>query len=129
MFLKVSTSCAADMWPGSRSANSLTIGKLSVWSAASCSPPPPPPPPQAATVEIAPSATARERNTENRLIPPPAKHGSRRAHQNGSAFLDFHRPLPGVPRGESAPATDLPHPSKPWDGPATPRSVLNFASP
>src|SRR2546427_12795406 len=71
----MSMSTAADMCAGSRSPMSSTIGKLSVWSAASVSLGPPPPPPQAATVEIAPSATARERNKENRVIPPPTKHG------------------------------------------------------
>src|SRR6267143_477262 len=101
-------SCPADMWPGSRSENSVTIGKLSVWSAASASPPPPPPPPHAATVVTAPSATARERNTENRVIPPPTKHGLEEGapvetRPSSTSIALF----PGVPRGESAPATDL----------------------
>src|SRR5215471_11406275 len=92
----MSMSTAADMVPGSRLPTSSTNGKLSVWSEASCSePPPPPPPPHAATIETVPSATARERNTANRVIPPPTEHGSRRAHQGKPPFLDIHRPLPG----------------------------------
>src|SRR5690348_1527203 len=108
---KMSMSTAADMCAGSVLPTSSTMGKLSVWSEARFElPPPPPPPPQAATMATVPIATARERNTAIRLIPPPRNTASRRAHVQDLAFLEIHRPLPGDSRGESAPATDRCHP-------------------
>jgi hypothetical protein len=76
----MSMSTAADIVAGSRLPTSSTIGKLIVWSAARFSDGVPVPPPQAATTQTAPIATARERNKETLVIPPPTKHGSRRAH-------------------------------------------------
>src|SRR6266571_3648547 len=90
---KMSMSTAADMVPGSRLPTSSTIGKLSVWSEARFSDGALLPPPHAASIETAPTATARERNTAIRVIPPPTKHGSRRAHL-GNSLHDIHRPLP-----------------------------------
>src|SRR5437879_6050266 len=78
----MSMSTAADMVPGSRLPTSSTIGKLRVWSEARFSDVVGFPGPHAATIETAPTATARERNTAIRVIPPPTKHGSRRAHLN-----------------------------------------------
>src|SRR5881296_1956056 len=80
----MSMSTAADIFAGSVLPTSSTIGKLSVWSAARFSDVVPPPPPQAATTEIVPSATARERNTANRLIPPPTKPGLEEGALEGS---------------------------------------------
>src|SRR5919108_3409585 len=98
----MSMSTAADIVAGSVLPTSSTIGKLSVWSEARFWPPPPPVgPPHAATMTVT-VATARERNTAIRLIPPPTKHGSRRAHLQVSALLDVHRPLPGRPGRECA---------------------------
>src|SRR5260370_35369055 len=76
----MSMSTAADIVAGSRLPTSSTIGKLRVWSEARFWPPPPPPPPQATAIEIAPNATARERNVAIRHMPPPTEHGSRRTH-------------------------------------------------
>src|ERR1700693_1171331 len=70
---KMSMSTPADMWAGSTLPTSSTIGKLNVWSDASVSDPPPLLPPQAAATHTAPSAKARERNMELRVIQPP--HG------------------------------------------------------
>src|SRR6266567_2760404 len=106
---KMSMSTAADMCAGSVLPTSSTIGKLSVWSLARLEDEPPPPP-QAATIETAPNATARERNTANRVIPPPTEHGLEEGALTGIGLLDIHRPLPGDSRGESAPATDRCHP-------------------
>src|SRR3989442_10418144 len=114
---KMSMSTAADMWAGSRSPMSSTIGKLSVWSAARVSEVPWLPPPHAATaIETAPKATAKERNLERRVIHPPLDTNCK----EGAACLDVHRPLPGD-RGESAPATELSHPAM---AAATPRSIF-----
>src|SRR5438094_9170523 len=109
----MSMSTAADILAGSVLPTSSTIGKLSVWSAARFSDVVPPPPPQAATTEIVPSATARERNTANRLIPPPTKPGSRRAHVK-DRLLEVHRPLPGGPGRECAGDGHMPPSSTVW---------------
>src|SRR5207247_2433109 len=105
---KMSMSTAADIFAGSRLPTSSTIGKLRVWSDArfsdGCTPPP-----HAATTDRVPSATARERNTAIRLIPPPTKHGSRRAHRR-IRLLDVHRPLPGRPGRECAGDGPMPSP-------------------
>src|SRR5260370_25724548 len=99
---KMSMSTAADMWAGSRSPTSSTIGKLSVWSAARFSVVPPPPGPQAAATHNAPNATARERNLEYRLIQPPHRTRSEAAHQTPSHPPPSLPPLPAEPGRECA---------------------------
>src|SRR5260370_14854986 len=99
---KMSMSAADEMWAGSRSPTSSTIGKLSVWSAARFSVVPPPPGPQAAATHNAPNATARERNLEYRLIQPP--HGTRceEGVQTGCHPRQSIAPFPAEPGRECA---------------------------
>src|SRR5213594_4020143 len=100
------TSTAACSSAGSMSPMSSTIGKLSVWSDASCSDCVPLPPPHAAASDGAPTAIASDRKTyersnvtslasqleETRRQPLPPRYPS------PSSRLGL--------RGESAPATD-----------------------
>src|SRR5260370_31215499 len=104
----MSMSTAADIVAGSRLPTSSTIGKLRVWSEARFWPPPPPPPPQATAIEIAPNATARERNVAIRDMPPPTEHGSRRAHLKAQLSSKSIALFP-VARGASSPPATLCH--------------------
>src|ERR1044071_1545825 len=88
-------STAADICAGSRLPGLSTIGKLSVWSDARFSEGWLVPPPQAVTMNNVPSATARERETAMRVIPPPTKHGSRRAHLRWAVLENPSRSFPG----------------------------------
>src|SRR5260370_28794711 len=63
----MSMSTAADMWAGSRSPTSSTIGKLSVWSEARFWVVPPPPPPQATSTRLATPPTDRALRIRNEV--------------------------------------------------------------
>src|SRR2546430_14024650 len=115
---------AADMGPGSRlpvapPVETLGVGSEAVFAVVLLLPPP-----HAASIETAPTATARERNTAIRVIPPPTKHGSRRAHSKTPSSTSIAL-FPLQAGRECAGDGYLP----PCGGPATPSSVLDFASP
>src|SRR5258708_12174124 len=96
----MSMSTAADMWAGSRSPTSSTIGKLSVWSEARFWVVPPPPPPQA---------------TSTRLATPPTDRALRICNEVGVIAFPYQSLRPSLfppafspvssraPRGERAP--------------------------
>src|ERR1700704_5635610 len=102
---------------------SSTIGKLSVWSAASVSDVPPPPPPQATATHNAPNAAARERNLELRVIEPPhgkqMRGGAQKSHPRNPS-PSSRQPGARVRRRRTPPSLD---------GPATPRSILGLDTP
>src|SRR5216683_4826462 len=63
----MSMSTAADMWAGSRSPTSSTIGKVRVWSEARFWVVPPPPPPQATRTRLATPPTDRALRIRNEV--------------------------------------------------------------
>src|SRR4051812_33877162 len=103
------TSTAACSSAGSMSPMSSTIGKLSVWSAASCSDCVPLPPPHAAASDMAPTAIAKDRKTYER---PNVTSLASRLEEARRQLSPPRYPSPSSRlglRGESAPATDDRH--------------------
>src|SRR5258708_21893763 len=127
----MSMSTAADMWAGSRSPTSSTIGKLRVWSEARFWVVPPPPPPQATRTRLATQPTDRALRICNEvgviafpyqslrpsLFPPPSSRclrGTTGARARGRGVADarptYSTPHCGWAGGECLPTRPSPLP-------------------